>query len=421
MKAQPITGLMGDFRSLLILFVALRVVLLLAYQPFLIGENERGLGVGGDRVYSYQLTTLAQDDLFVFRDWWSEFPPVWYLTTTAVYVGLGNGASYDNWSLVLGMVMILAEVGTLIIVKKIGTRLHGEATGMALAWVYALLVVPIVFMWWNFDVLVTFFTLLAVWLLLIGRDVRSAGMVAIGTLTKFVSVLLLGAVIRFYDTQRAMRVALVSVGLFALAYVPLFALNVDFALISLTAQFNKPSYQTVWALLDGNYSTGNFGSIESHLTKEGVNDGISDKNTARIPSWLRLGLASLIGLAVFIRTRRFDQLGMVAFFAITLLIFYLQSQGWSPQWLTLILPLILLVFPNRNGVYISVMLSILAFVEYPFIFVRTGDTNGVILPDNPMFALWVMVVLTRTLILVGVCGMLVQKLRQQPNPDLAIS
>jgi hypothetical protein len=420
MKAQSITGLMGDFRALLILFVTLRVVLLMAYQPFLLGDNERGLGVGGDRLYSYQLTALAQDDLFVFRDWWSEFPPIWYLTTTAVYVGLGKGASYDNWSLGLGLVMLLAEVGTLIIVRKIGARLYDDMTGMAVAWVYALLVVPIVFMWWNFDAMVTFFTLLAVWLLLIERDVRSASMVAVGALTKFVSALLLGAVIRFYDTKRATRYALVAMGLFAVAYVPLFALNSDFALISLTAQFNKPSYQTVWALLDGNYSTGNFGSIESHLTKEGVNDGVSDKNPARIPSWLRLGVASLIGLAVFVRTRRFDQLGVVAFFAITLLIFYLQSQGWSPQWLTLILPLILLVFPTRNGVYISVMLSILAFVEYPFIFVRTGDTNGVILPDNPMFGLWVMVVLTRTLILVGVCGMLVQKLRQQPNPDLAI-
>jgi hypothetical protein len=420
MKAQPITGLLGDFRALLILFVTLRVVLLMAYQPFLLGDNERGLGVGGDRLYSYQLTALAQDDLFVFRDWWSEFPPIWYLTTTAVYVGLGKGASYDNWSLGLGLVMLLAEVGTLIIVRKIGARLYDDMTGMAVAWVYALLVVPIVFMWWNFDAMVTFFTLLAVWLLLIERDVRSASMVAVGALTKFVSALLLGAVIRFYDTKRATRYALVAMGLFAVAYVPLFALNSDFALISLTAQFNKPSYQTVWALLDGNYSTGNFGSIESHLTKEGVNDGVSDKNPARIPSWLRLGVASLIGLAVFVRTRRFDQLGVVAFFAITLLIFYLQSQGWSPQWLTLILPLILLVFPTRNGVYISVMLSILAFVEYPFIFVRTGDTNGVILPDNPMFGLWVMVVLTRTLILVGVCGMLVQKLRQQPNPDLAI-
>ena len=96
--------------------------------------------------------------------------------------------------------------------------------------------------------------------------------------------------------------------------------------VSFTAQFQKASYQSVWALIDGNYTTGNFGTVESHFSPEQAGL-IDDKNPAVVPSWLRLGVAGLIGLFVFMRTKRLDSIGLVAFVGITLLIFYLQSQG----------------------------------------------------------------------------------------------
>lgn len=420
MNDKPISGLLGDFRLLLILFVAFRVCMLFAYQPFLLEGQERGLGTGGDRAYHFALSSLVAEDKLPFRDWWSEFPPLWYALTSTVYAFLGRQASYDTWSLALGVLLILAEAVSLWTIRRIGTRLHGQAQGFGLAWVYALLAVPFVFMWWNFDALLTCFTLLAMWAWLEGKRMHSAVWVALGALTKFVPLVWLGAIIRFDTPRKATQGISVALGAFALAYVPLFALNSDFALISLTAQFNKPSYQTVWALLDGNGTTGNFGSVESHFTAEGVRDGVADRNPARVPSWLRLGVALAIGVWVFFRTRRRDMLGAVAFMGIALNLFYLQSQGWSPQWLTLILPLLLLVFPTRNGVLVAVMLSLLAFVEYPFIFIRTGDTGGVLTAEHPLFATWVMVVMFRTLLLAGACVAFYGKLRQQPNPNLAL-
>ncbi|MFN8564460.1 MAG: hypothetical protein U0703_23220 [Anaerolineae bacterium] len=67
------------------------------------------------------------------------------------------------------------------------------------------------------------------------------------------------------DMRLAARYTLVSVGIFALVYLLLFAQNSAMTLPSLTAQFNKASYQTVWALIDGNYSTGNFGAAQERL------------------------------------------------------------------------------------------------------------------------------------------------------------
>jgi hypothetical protein len=219
-------------------------------------------------------------------------------------------------------------------------------------------------------------------------------------------------VLRYRSARQAAVYIAIAVGVFALAYVPLFAVRADFAAISLTAQFNKPSYQTVWALIDQNYGTGNFGTLESHLTPEGVTDGVSDKNPAVIPGWLRLAIAGLVGVGVFATTRRRDDLGVVAFVGITLLIFYLQSQGWSPQWLSQILPLIILVLPTRDGVLIGVMLSVLAFAEYPFLFVRTGDTGGLMLPGTALFIPWVLIVLLRTFLLLMVAALFYGKLRQ---------
>ncbi|MBZ0290998.1 MAG: DUF2029 domain-containing protein [Anaerolineae bacterium] len=405
-----IGGLLGDFRLLLILFISFRVMLLIVYQPLLVDGVERGLGAQGDRLYHYALAELTAQDQWPFRDWWSEFPPVWYWLTTAVYQFQGANANYGSWSMLLGLIVLVFDVGNLILIRKIGEHLHGPNTGMTLAWVYAMTFAPMVFIWWNFETLVAFFLLLGMWWLLKGKENRSAVAIALGALTKFTPALILGAVWRFRDVRAALKYTLVTLVVFALAYLPLFAQNAEMTLPSLTAQFSKPSYQTVWALLDGNYTTGNFGSIESHF--DPAQAAASTGNPAVVPSWLRLGLAAAVGLLVYARTRRFDDRGLVAFVGITLLIFFLQAQGWSPQWLVQIIPLVLLTFPTKNGVLIVVILSLVTFVEYPLLFIRTGDSGGVI--EGALVLPFTALVLTRTSILIGLCVAFYQRLRQEP-------
>jgi hypothetical protein len=235
---------------------------------------------------------------------------------------------------------------------------------------------------------------------------------AVGALTKFTPLLILGAVWRMREMRSALRYSLVSVGIFALVYALLFAQNSAMTLPSLAAQFNKASYQTVWALIDGNYSTGNFGPAQERL--DPANAYKLEGEPSVVPSVVRLGLAAVIGLFVFWRTRRFDERGLVAFVTITLLIFFLQAQGWSPQWLAQIAPLMLLCFPTRDGVTAVVLLSLVTFAEYPFLFIRTGDTGGTI-TGNLMMP-FVTLVLARTAILVGMCVALYRRLRQEAVP-----
>jgi hypothetical protein len=413
------SSLFMDFRLLLILFIGFRLMLGMVFQPLLLeSSGERGMTVGGDLFYYYSLAQFTDDGNYPFREWWSEFPPVWSWLNALTYQALGAGANFTSWTIAMAFVMLACDVGNLWLMRAIGTRLHGASTGMALAWVYALLLVPVVFAWWNFEVMVTFTLLLSLWWLLTGKETRSALMAGFGALIKFTPALILGAVFRFRPLQNAVRYAVIVVGVFLSVYAVLYITSPDnqMVTVSLTAQFNKASYQSVWALLDGNLGTGNFAApgvdmVGVHYDANGATQMYG--NPAVIPGWLRLIAAGLIGLFVFVRTRRFDDKGLVAFVGITLLIFFLQAQGWSPQWLTQILPLILLTFPNRNGVLICVLLSGLIFAEYPFLFIRTGDTETPGIISGALLTPYITLVLLRTLLLVAVAVAFYRKLRQE--------
>jgi hypothetical protein len=421
-------ALLGDFRLLLTLFLSFRLMLLLVYQPLLIDGVERGVSAGGDFLYYYQLGALSGRGLLPFRDWWSEFPPLQSFMITALYqlVGtngshadfaslLGDTAYYPGFAMLLGLIMLLFDVGNLLLVRRIGAHLHGEATGMALAWVYAVMLAPLIFIWWNFEPLVAFLLMASVYLLLRGREGQSALVAALGALTKFTPALILGGVWRFKPARAAARYSAITLGAFALVYALLFAQNSAMTAPSLLAQFNKASYQTVWALIDGNLRTGNFGAAVERL--DPANAYVLQGSPSVIPGWLRLGAAAVIGLAIFLRARRFDDRGLVAFTTLTLLIFFLQAQGWSPQWLAQIIPLLLVCFPTRDGVTAVVLLSLVTFAEYPFLFIRTGDTGGQI--AGALVTPFVALVLARTGILIALCVALYRLLRQDPLPAAA--
>jgi hypothetical protein len=408
--------LLADFRLLLILFLTLRLMLVMVYQPLFTQGIERGMTAGGDFFYYFQLGSLSGQGLLPFRDWWSEFPPIPSILNVLVFQLFGRNG-YGGFGLIFGVIMMLFDLGNLVMVRRIGTKLYGLGTGMALAWIYTLCVAPLVLIWWDFEPMVAFFLLWAVATLIDRQEIRSAVITAVGGLIKFTPLLILGAIWRIRlgtgEVRSALRYSLITMGIFAIVYALLFAQNVPMTLPSLTAQFNKASYETVWALIDGNYKTGNFGPPQERL--DPLNATKLAGKPAIIPGIVRLGAAGLIGLLVFWRTRRFDERGLVSFVTITLLIFFIQAQGWSPQWLAQIVPLILLCFPSRDGVISIVLLSLVTFAEYPFLFIRTGDTGGTI--SGSLVMPFILLVLARTAILIGMCVALYRRLRQEAVPQ----
>ncbi len=400
-------ALLSDFRLLLYLFIGMRL-LLIVYQPLVVEGVERGITAGGDMAYFYALAQLSDNGLYPYRDYWSEFPPLWPWLYVSLYRLLAAGEpSYTAFASALGLILLAFDTGNLILLNRLGSRLHGRETGLALAWVYAALLAPAVFIWWNFEAIVVFSLLLGLWWLLIGCDDRSALAIAAGGLAKFVPLILLPAVWRARRWRQALRYTLLSLGVFALVYAGLIAATGEMGALSLVVQFSKASYGTIWALLDGNYGTGIFGGPE--VRTDPATALVLRGYPPVIPPLARLTVFGGLGLAALLRARRTDNWGVVAMTTLTLLVFFLWSQGWSVQWLALLIPLILLCFPTRPGILILLLLSFMIFTEYPLLHLRAGNPYGLI--TGALRPPFIALVIGRTVILAGLAVTLYTRLR----------
>ncbi len=396
--------LLRDSRVVLYLFVSFRLMALLVYQPL------NGLGPGitafGDYQHYYNLASLSEQGQVPYRDYWYEFPPIFPILSLAVY-RVANARDFTAYTVLFGLLMIAFDTVNLLLLRAIAGRLYSPPVGAALSWVYAALAVPFVFTFWTFEPVVVCLLLLSVYWLLVGRDSRSAMAAALGALTKLFPLVILGAVWRFRPPREAIRYTLIAAGLTALGLIGMLAVAGPFGLPSLLAQFNKASYQSVWALLDHNYKTGNFGPLADHFDPAKAYALLG--NPPVIPAVLRGLVFAALGLFLYARTRRDDDRGIVAFIAITVTVFFLWSQGWSPQWQMVLTPLILLNFPTRDGVLICLTLALISFAEYPLLFSRTAATDGAIGPAQlPLFTA---LVLARTALLAGFAVALYRRLR----------
>ena len=397
-----------DFRLLVYLFVGMRLVLLLAHPPTLVESEgaifDRGLTVYGDFLYHFGIAENSRAGLLPYRDFWYEYPPLIPILSGAVYAL--SGANYNAYATLLALLLTAFDAGNLALVRRIGGALRGPAAGEALAWLYALAVAPLVLVFWNFEAVITFWFLLALWWLIRDRHIPAAAAIAIGALTKLVPLLILGAAWRFRPAPFALRLTFIAGGLTAVGLMGVLAISPRYGWPSLTAQMNKASFQTVWALIDRNYITGVFDNARLDVAAASRLQG----NPPVIPTWARTAAFAGIGLALYATARRRDDSGLVAFAALTVVVFYLWSAGWSTQWQALLIPLLLLTLPGRAGPLLALALAAVSFAEYPLLFVRTAVADGALSPaGTPLLTI---TVLARTTMLVGYGAALWAQLRK---------
>ena len=408
-RLSGLPPLLADFRLLVLLFLGLRLTFAVVYQPSLVtiqdssGEPvtvERGMAVFGDLPYYYQLVLLAQKGILPYRDYWFEFPPLTWGLYAGLYElgGLGDRLTYPAWASLMGLAMIVCDLGVLYLLYRLGKRLYGTQTAMGLAWAYSLLAAPAIISWWTFEPVVVLSMLLSVWWLLDKRLGASALAVVVGGLIKYVPLLLVPGVWRFLSARLAWRYTAMVALTLGVVGAGLWGWGGQMAYASLAAQLRKASYQTVWALLDGNWRTGLFVPPEQRtdpdtaLTSTGA--------PAKVPLGVRTVLFAGPAIYVWARMRRDDARSLVAGYSAITVLFYLWSQGWSPQWLVVLTPLILLNFPHRLGVMACLVLAFGAFLEYPGLFMRAGNTGGAI--GEALRPLYALLILARTGLLIGI-------------------
>ena len=315
-----------------------------------------------------------------YFDFWVEYPPVFPFLISIVYRLVGG--SEHGFVYVMVLLSSAAQAVGLGLFIAIGQEFLGEeVVARRVGW-YTALLVGLFYGWGFIDSFVVAALLAGLFWITKSENVATrnsevsskkfenlAGIVlGVGGLLKWFPLLVLAAVWRYISPQRAARITVWAVGMVVAVFGFLYLASPDLTVASFRAQGIKVSWQSVWALIDGNIKTGNFGS-DLDFTDPATAE-ISTANPARISRWLTLLPFAGLGLWLFLRARLESPQGVVAFSGLTMSIFMLWSPGWSSQWSLYFLPLILLVLRERVAVLMAIVWVGVNLLEWPLLLSR---------------------------------------------------
>ncbi|MCD4673160.1 MAG: hypothetical protein K8R77_10895 [Anaerolineaceae bacterium] len=338
----------------ILLLVAARLMLLMS-QPL------NALWGYGDSIHFYDLAALPGWPYF---DHWVEFPPVFPFLSETIF-RVANGKQHIFTTLLV-VVFSIADVGNLWMFMRIQKKIEPAPQTWRL-WTYFAYLVVLAYGWWYFDPLAVFCMLLGVDSLLNRRDTAAGVSLGMGLLVKLFPVL--GLVILWRQPiKKIVKIGLITFAVGLMIYVCLWLLSPEFTMASLLSQTSKGSWETVWALIDGNYRTGNFGPVDLRLDAGMVT--ASQGQQARISPWLTLLVFAGVGIAGLLQTQNETPRQRIAVLGWGFALLFLWSSGWSPQWLLYLLPLILLVFPKTMALMGSLVFVLVNLLEWPVILSR---------------------------------------------------
>ncbi len=264
------------------LFVAGRLFLFLALIP----DNWRGFGD------LQQYFATAGLNGWPYINYWMEYPPIFpFISTLTYHLAGGSPFLYD---LILCRVIALAGAACLVFFRRIAVSLWGEPAAARRTVVFFALLAPLPYSWWYFERLPVFLMLLAIYALFIRNWKLAGSAIGLGALVKWFPAILLPAIWRYLPHKQALRITLLAVGMVVLVFGGLYLLSPDMTRASLISQPSRSSWQTAWALIDGNYTTGEYILLNDRLDPSLA--GIGRGRPAVIPPLLTLALFGAIGL-----------------------------------------------------------------------------------------------------------------------------
>jgi hypothetical protein len=345
----------------LLLFLAFRLGLL-AFWP------ADQLARWSDYDYYYELASWVNRGYLPYIDYWVEYPPLFPYLSLSIYLVTPHYAAY---AVGLALVQLLFETGSFVLLVRLARQVMGDGRAERLSWAYALLFAPVATWWLSFDAITVFFLLLAVERWLAGRRVQSALALGVGGLVKWFPLLFLPVAVRFRrDWREALVYVAAALAVFAAVVGLLGLLSPVYTWASLRSLGSRASWQTVWALLDGNLSTGTYDG--DRLDPAAVD--LVQGRPVYVPTWLTTFLFGALGLWLWWKTPPTPEPRQVLrFTTLVVLLFFLWSRGWSPQWLGMLAPLVLLSLPLERAVLYLVVLTFVNIAEWPVLLSRGLD------------------------------------------------
>ncbi len=337
-----------------VLFFAGRLLLFLALIP----NNLHGFG---DFPVYFQVTSFPG---FPYIHTWSEYPPLFAWFIEIIYqISSGNQFLFD---FILFLLLTICGSVSIWLFSEISKKIDlqkDQQTIVSLA--YFGLTAFLAYTWWYFDLFPVMLMLWAIYLVLINKNKTAGFVIAIGILTKWFPLLLLPAIFRYKKWKQALRIAIIAAGITLLVWFVFYLISPTMTMASLQSQPSRASWQTIWALIDGNLTTGEFIPLQERLWPEAA--VFPRGNPAIIPTWISLVFFGLIGLYFMFRFSNKTPIGFLSMAGITWALFLLWSPGWSPQWTLYLLPFILLILPSNKGWFISFLLLLLTLIEWPLL------------------------------------------------------
>ena len=217
-----------------------------------------GFGSIGPDIYDYmRWGSLADSGLYPYVHYWSEYPPLFGWSAILIYrlstllPALPEEPRY--WfTIVLRLTMTLFDVGSLFLVYGMARQLGSKSRAVRTAAFFAgSFIIAYAAAGW-YDSMPLFFLLLTLYLALRDHYPSSAVAASIGFLVKLVPIILVPVVVRRIARLRDAIGYVIAFGVATFALMLPFMLNgTEYLLAFLRGTFNRPSWNSLWAILEG--------------------------------------------------------------------------------------------------------------------------------------------------------------------------
>ena len=321
-----------------------------------------GLKSYGDFWFYFSLADLGVP----FLELWVEYPPFFPFLSRIVYLAVGGREHSYIYFLVI--LFSLVQSINIFLFVKIAHKIYDRVESLTRIIIYSFLLVAVFYGWAYFDSLGVFCMLFGLLLTLNKKDISSGLVLGVGGVVKWFPLLLLPTSWLWLGWRKAIKVIIPALLVLLVSWGYLFMVSPDFTEASIMSQGAKGSWETVWAILDGNMETGNFGlSADRQIAETALQP---TGRPSRISPWLTLILFCGVGLALFLGSRVDSEKAAIGFFGVTFVLFLLWSPGYSPQWVLYLLPLVMLAFEKRRSVLLAIVLLFVNLLEWPILLSR---------------------------------------------------
>lgn len=338
-----------------IYFLIARFILLLSLPM-------EGVKAYGDFWNFYRLAELG----WPFFDIWVEFPPVFPFLSRGIYL-LVSGREHA-YIYLTAILFSLVQAGSIYVFQLIAEEVLGKEESRSRSISYAFIVLGLFYGWSYFDCFAVFLTLVGMLYIIKGKHINAGAALALGGLVKWFPVLVLPAAWKGMERKKAARMVVFTVIAISAFWLLLYFASPTYTSASFLSQGAKGSWESIWAIIDGNLKTGNFNPAADRFDASTAT--LTAGNPPRIPPWMTLIFFGGIGLILLWKAVLDSKLKLTAFIGLTMTLFFIWSPGYSPQWVLYLIPLILLSFERNRSLLIALVVILSNLLEWPLMLSR---------------------------------------------------